>query len=99
MFVFISLVTYDAGDIREIRYPANSPLHNKGGAIGARVGYMLLSGFGIASYLLVFFIGFWSFVVFFRRKLDGLHVKLLAVLRSVLPARTLCSPPRRPDSR
>jgi len=91
MFVFISLVTYDAGDIREIRYPANSPLHNKGGAIGARVGYALLSGFGIASYLLVFFIGFWSFVVFFRRKLDGLYVKLVAVLVSVFAAATLLS--------
>jgi S-DNA-T family DNA segregation ATPase FtsK/SpoIIIE len=91
MFVFISLVTYDAGDIREIRYPANSPLHNKGGMIGARVGYGLLSGFGIASYLLVFFIGFWSFVVFFRRKLDGLYVKLVAVLVSVFAAATLLS--------
>ena len=91
MFVFISLVTYDAGDIREVHYPANSPLHNKGGAIGARVGYALLSGFGIASYLLVFFIGFWSFVVFFRRKLDGLYVKLVAVLVSVFAAATLLS--------
>jgi len=91
MFVFISLVTYEAGDIREVRYPANSPLHNKGGLIGARVAYSLLSGFGIASYLLVFFIGFWSFVVFFRRKLDGLYVKLLAVLVSVFAASTLLS--------
>jgi len=91
MFVFISLVTYDAGDIKDVRYPAHSPLHNKGGAIGAQVGYALLSGFGIASYLLVFFIGFWSFVVFFRRKLDGLYVKLVAVLVSVFAAATLFS--------
>ena len=91
MFVFISLVSYDAGDIREIKYPPNSPLHNKGGAIGARVGFGLLSGFGIASYLLVFFIGFWSFVVFFRRKLAGLYVKLIAVLVSVFAAATLLS--------
>jgi S-DNA-T family DNA segregation ATPase FtsK/SpoIIIE len=91
MFVFISLVSYDAGDIREIKYPPNSPLHNKGGAIGARIGYGLLSGFGVASYLLVFFIGFWSFVVFFRRKLAGLYVKLIAVLVSVGAAATLLS--------
>ncbi len=91
MFVFISLVTYDAGDIKDVRYPAHSPLHNKGGAIGAQVGYALLSGFGVASYLLVFFIGFWSFVVFFRRKLDGLYVKLVAVLVSVFAAATLMS--------
>jgi DNA segregation ATPase FtsK/SpoIIIE, S-DNA-T family len=91
MFVFISLVTFDAGDIREIKYPPNSPLLNKGGAIGARVGYGLLSGFGIASYLLVFFIGFWSFLVFFRRKLAGITVKLIAVLVSVFAAATLLS--------
>ena len=91
MFVFISLVSYDAWDIREIKYPPNAPLHNKGGAIGARIGYGLLSGFGIASYLLVFFIGFWSFVVFFRRKLAGLYVKLIAVLVSVFAAATLLS--------
>jgi S-DNA-T family DNA segregation ATPase FtsK/SpoIIIE len=91
MFVFISLVSYDAGDIREIKYPPNIPLHNKGGAIGARIGFGLLAGFGIASYLLVFFIGFWSFVVFFRRKLAGLYVKLIAVLVSVFAAATLLS--------
>jgi S-DNA-T family DNA segregation ATPase FtsK/SpoIIIE len=91
MFVFISLVSYDAGDVREIKYPANSPLHNKGGAIGARVAYFLLSGFGLASYLLAFFVGFWSFVVFFRRKLAGLYVKLVAVLVSVFAAATLLS--------
>jgi S-DNA-T family DNA segregation ATPase FtsK/SpoIIIE len=91
MFVFISLVSYDPGDLREIKYPPNSPLFNKGGAVGARVAYGLLSGFGLAAYLLVFFVGFWSFVVFFRRKLGGLYVKLIAVGVSVFAAATLLS--------
>jgi S-DNA-T family DNA segregation ATPase FtsK/SpoIIIE len=89
MFVFISLVSYDAGDLREIKYPPNHPILNKGGAIGARVAYALFSGFGLAAYLLAFFVGFWSFVVFFRRKLEGLAVKLIAVLVSVFAASTL----------
>ena len=38
MFVLISLVSYNPGDIREIKYPPNQPLLNKGGAIGALVG-------------------------------------------------------------
>jgi S-DNA-T family DNA segregation ATPase FtsK/SpoIIIE len=89
MFVFISLISYAPGDLREIKYPPNHPVLNKGGAIGARVAYVLFSGFGLAAYLLAFFVGFWSFVVFFRRKLEGLPVKLIAVLVSVFAASTL----------
>ncbi|HEX7897531.1 MAG TPA: DNA translocase FtsK [Planctomycetota bacterium] len=91
MFVLISLVSYEPGDIREIKYPPNQPLHNKGGAIGARIAFGLLSGFGLAAYLLVFFVGFWSFVVFFRRQLAGIYVKLVSVAVSVAAASTLLS--------
>src|SRR5262245_45429191 len=91
MFVLISLVSYSPGDLREIKYPPNSPLLNKGGAIGARVSHGLLMNFGLAAYVLVFFVGFWSFVVFFRRKLQGLYVKLVAVAVSVFAAATLLS--------
>ncbi len=91
MFVLISLVSYDPADIREIKYPPNQPLANKGGAVGAQVAYGLLSSLGIAAYLLVFFTGFWSFMVFFRRKLEGIYVKLVAVAVSVFAAATLLS--------
>jgi S-DNA-T family DNA segregation ATPase FtsK/SpoIIIE len=91
MFVFISLVSYDPGDLREIKYPPNAPLANKGGAIGARVAHTLLANFGAAAYLLVFFTGFWSFVVFFRRKLAGIYVKLVSVAVSIFAAATLLS--------
>lgn len=91
MFVFISLASYDAGDIGEVKYPPNAPLHNKGGAIGARVAHALLSNLGLAAYVLVFFVGFWSFRVFFRRRLEGLYVKLVAVAVSVFAAATFLS--------
>jgi S-DNA-T family DNA segregation ATPase FtsK/SpoIIIE len=91
MFVLISLVSYDPGDVREIKYPPNAPLANKGGAVGAAVSYALLSSLGLAAYLLVFFTGFWSFMVFFRRKLEGIYVKLVAVAVSVFAAATLLS--------
>jgi S-DNA-T family DNA segregation ATPase FtsK/SpoIIIE len=91
MFVFISLASYDAGDIAEVKYPPNAPLRNKGGAIGARVAHALLSNLGLAAYVLVFFVGFWSFRVFFRRKLEGIYVKLVAVAVSVFAAATFLS--------
>ncbi len=90
-FIFISLISYDPGDLREIRYPPNAPLMNKGGAIGARVSYGLFSSLGLASYLLVILTGFWAFVVFFRRRLKGLYVKLTAAAVSVLATATLLS--------
>jgi S-DNA-T family DNA segregation ATPase FtsK/SpoIIIE len=90
-FVLISLVSFDPGDIREIKYPPNAPLANKGGAIGARTAYALLSGFGLGAYLLAFFAGFWSFMVFFRRRLEGLPVKLVSAAVSVFAAATLLS--------
>ncbi len=91
MFVLISLVSYDPGDVREVKYPPNVPLANKGGAVGAQVSFALLSSLGLAAYLLVFFTGFWSFMVFFRRKLDGIYVKLVSVSVSVFAAATLLS--------
>lgn len=91
MFVLISLLSYDAGDLREVKYPPNAPLANKGGAIGARVAHALLSNLGLAAYVLVFFVGFWSFRVFFRRRLEGLYVKLVAVAVSVFAAATFLS--------
>ncbi len=90
-FVLISLVSYDAGDIRDIKYPPNAPLANKGGVVGARIAHALLSNFGLAAYLVAFFTGFWAFMVFFRRKLEGLYVKLTAVLVSVFAAATFLS--------
>ena len=91
MFVFISLVSYDAGDVVGIKYPPNSPLQNKGGAVGAWLAHGLLSGLGLAAYLMVFFVGFWSFTVFFRRRLEGLGVKLISAAVSVFATATLLS--------
>jgi S-DNA-T family DNA segregation ATPase FtsK/SpoIIIE len=51
----------------------------------------MLHGFGLASHVLVFFAGLWSFLVFFRRKLEGLAVKLVAAAVSVFAAATLLS--------
>ncbi len=91
MFVLISLISYDAGDIREVKYPPNDPVHNKGGVVGARAAYALLSSLGLAAYLLVFLTGFWSFLVFFRRRIEGLPVKLVSAAVSVFAASALLS--------
>jgi S-DNA-T family DNA segregation ATPase FtsK/SpoIIIE len=90
-FLFISLVTFEAGDITAAKFPANDPVENKGGKVGAAIGYFLLSNFGWAAFLVLFFAAFWSFKVFFRRKLSGLPVKLFSVVVSVLALSTFLS--------
>ena len=90
-FVFVSLVTYDPRDIPSIQHPPNDPVSNRGGLLGSRVAFGLLGHFGIAAYLVVFLVGFWSFLVFFRRQLAGLYVKLFAAVVAVFAFSTLLS--------
>jgi S-DNA-T family DNA segregation ATPase FtsK/SpoIIIE len=90
-FVFVSLVTYDPKDIPTIQHPPNDPVTNRGGLLGSRVAFGLLAHFGLAAYLVVFLVGFWSFLVFFRRRLAGLYVKLFASVVAVLACSTLMS--------
>ena len=91
MFVFIALVTFNAGDLPGVKYPANNPVANKAGAIGAYVAYGLLANFGLGAYLVIFLTGFWSFAVFFRRRLEGLWIKLASALVTLLAGATLLS--------
>jgi DNA segregation ATPase FtsK/SpoIIIE, S-DNA-T family len=90
-FVFVSLVTYDPRDIPSIQHPPNDPVSNRGGLMGSRVAFGLLGHFGLAAYLVVFLVGFWSFLVFFRRRLAGLYVKLFAAVVAVFACSTLLS--------
>ena len=90
-FVLVSLVSYDPGDISSIQHPPNNPVHNRGGLIGSRVAFGLLAHFGLAAYLVVFLVGFWSFLVFFRRKPASLYLKLFAAIVAVLALSTLLS--------
>ncbi|HEU4339235.1 MAG TPA: DNA translocase FtsK [Planctomycetota bacterium] len=90
-FVFVSLVTYDPKDIPSIHHPPNDPVSNRGGLMGSRVAFGLLGHFGLAAYLVVFLVGFWSFLVFFRRRLAGLYVKLFAAVVAVFACSTLLS--------
>jgi S-DNA-T family DNA segregation ATPase FtsK/SpoIIIE len=90
-FVLVSLVTYNAGDVAAIKYPANNPVLNKGGRFGAALAYFLYSNLGLAAYLVAFLTGFWAFTVFFRKKTEGLSLKIASAAVAVLAAATLLS--------
>ena len=91
-FVFISLVTYTPQDDPASHYDSmGGPVMNKGGRLGAELAYTLFSVLGVAAYVLVFFAGFWSFLVFFRRRVRGLYIKLIAAGVTVMASATLMS--------
>jgi S-DNA-T family DNA segregation ATPase FtsK/SpoIIIE len=90
-FVLVSLVTYDSADIPSVKFPPNDPVANRGGLLGAQVAYGLLSHFGLAAYLVVFLAGFWSFMIFFRRNVASLYVKLFAALVAIFALATFLS--------
>lgn len=91
MFVLIALATFDAGDVAGVKYPVNQPVRNKAGAIGAHVGYFLLRNFGLAAYLVALLAGFWSFSVFFRRRVEALGLKLAGAVITLLAGAALLS--------
>lgn len=78
LFALISLVTFDAADVEGGRYPLNETIRNKGGIAGAHLAGFLYRNFGLASFVLVGFAGFWAFTLFFRWKLKGLYPKVIA---------------------
>lgn len=91
LFVLVSLITYDEGDVGAVAYPPHQPVHNSGGIVGAKAAYALLSNFGIAAYAAVFFACFWSFLAFFKRRVEGLYLKLLGAFVAVVAFATLLS--------
>lgn len=91
LFVFISLLTYDEGDVSAVTAPINEPVHNSGGVVGVRLAYALFSNFGVAAYAAVAFVCFWSFLVFFKRRVEGLYLKLCGAGVAVLALATLAA--------
>ncbi len=55
ILVFLSLVSFSPADLSILQTPTNHPSQNMIGIVGAWIGFLFYSLFGIISYLLVFF--------------------------------------------
>lgn len=91
LFGLISLLTFDPGDVGGGRYPANDTIRNKGGLLGAHLSYFLLRNFGLGGFAVVLLGGFWAFMIFFRRRLSHLPLKLVSAGILVLSLCTILS--------
>lgn len=91
LFVLISLLTFDSGDVGGAQYPLNETVQNKGGLIGAYLALFFFRNFGLVSFIIVALAGFWSFMIFFRMELKHLYLKLISTFVLVLSLCTLAS--------
>ena len=56
VLILLSLISFSPGDLNILQTPANHPVQNMIGIIGAWIGFVFYSLFGGASYVLVLFI-------------------------------------------
>lgn len=86
VFVFISLITYDYGDLSFFSSDVNKPIRNFAGILGAYLAGTLLFIMGISSYALPMLIVFWAVTRFVGTKPENYYFKIIGTLFLVLAA-------------
>ncbi len=87
ILVLLSLISFSPADLSFLQTPANHPPYNLIGIVGAWLGFLLYSLFGVVSYLLVL-VGFGLAVLHFypryetpiRPKITGCIIVLISLL-------------------
>ena len=82
ILIFLSLVSYDPNDLSFNAYPANNPVQNKAGFIGALAAFGLLFTFGFSAYIVPIIIVVFSYYFF-----KNITYKKMAVKFLIPPAR------------
>ncbi len=77
VFILISIASFSPNDPPFANYPVNNSVQNYCGKIGAGVSGYLISGIGATSYVFALLIGALGFLLFLRKKVEILWVKIL----------------------
>ena len=77
VFILISIASFSPNDPPFANYPVNKSVQNYCGKIGAGVSGYLISGIGATSYVFALLIGALGFLLFLRKKVEILWVKIL----------------------
>lgn len=77
MFILISIATFSPNDPPFANYPVNQSVQNCCGKIGAIVSGYLISCIGATSYVFAILIGTLGVLLFFKKKIEILWVKIL----------------------
>ncbi|MFQ5714052.1 MAG: DNA translocase FtsK [Candidatus Scalinduaceae bacterium] len=77
VFILISIASFSPNDPPFANYPVNKSVQNYCGKIGAGISGYLISGIGATSYVFALLIGALGFLLFLRKKVEILWVKIL----------------------
>jgi len=80
IFMLISIATFSPNDPPFANYPVNNPVQNYCGKIGAGVSGCLLTCIGITSYIFALLIGALGVLLFIKKKIEILWVRILGGL-------------------
>ncbi len=84
LFMLISIATFSPNDPPFGNYPLNNPVENCCGKLGAGVSGYLISSIGVISYLLSLLIGALGILLFLRKKIEILWVKIFGGVLLIL---------------
>jgi S-DNA-T family DNA segregation ATPase FtsK/SpoIIIE len=86
LFLFIGLVSHRTIDDPSWHYSVEKEpgYRNWGGVVGNFFASNLYLFFGLVSYILVFMVGLWGFLLVFRKEISILPVKVLSIILFIL---------------
>ncbi|MDR4505802.1 MAG: DNA translocase FtsK [Candidatus Scalindua sp.] len=84
VFLLISIATFSPNDPPFGNYPLNNPVQNYCGKLGAGISGYLISSIGVISYLLALLIGALGIILFLRKKVEILWVKIFGAILFIL---------------
>ena len=91
LFILISIATFSPNDPPFGNYPVNNPVQNYCGKLGAGISGYLISTIGLISYVFALLIGGLGVLLFFRKRVEILWVKILGGVLLILSITSMLS--------
>ncbi len=91
IFISLSLITFNSGDISFYTFPSNAPVENFGGFAGAYIGGILFFLMGVSAYIIPVLFLIWGINRFFKTTSQRLYTRIAGTFILILAASSLAS--------
>ena len=91
LVVFLSLLTFDSGDINFLTSTPNLEKSNIAGFVGAYIAWMMLFLMGMGAYIVPFFIAIWGIMFLLEQKSQKFYLHICGALFSILAISSILS--------
>ena len=91
IFILLSLITFNSDDISLYSSPANAPVENLGGFVGAYISGILLFLMGVSAYIIPVLFLIWGINRFFKTIAQRLYTRVAGTIILILATSSLMS--------